>query len=209
MRVARTVGSLLAVLGLALLAVAAAHVATGVRAQRGADAFPGPMVVPQVAPRATESAAPQMWEEGEAIGRLRIPRLGLDSVVFEGASSATLRKGPGHVAGSAWLGGSAVGNCVIAGHRDSFFRSLRQAREGDLVVLADAYGVRRYRLESRRVVKPDEVSVAAATPDARLTLITCYPFRWIGAAPLRLVWSASALPPAQAAASSLGAAQSR
>src|SRR5206468_12374650 len=120
---------------------------------------------------------------------------GLDAVGFDGASEGTLRKGPGHVSETPWPAdaGGEPGNCVIAGHRDSFFRPLREAREGDLVRLVDASGERRYRLASKKIVRPQDLSAFEPTADGRLTLITCYPFRWIGAAPLRLVWSATPL----------------
>ncbi|HEY1434755.1 MAG TPA: class D sortase [Thermoanaerobaculia bacterium] len=196
--------------------MAAAHVVTGIRAQAQGDRK-FPLAIPATSETAplpalapSDSPARQALA-GEPVGRLQIPRLRLDVVVFEGTSEATLRKGPGHLAGTAWPAAedAPAGNCVIAGHRDSFFRSLRQARQGDLVLLADASGVRRYRLASSRIVRPDEVSVAGPTDQARLTLITCYPFRWIGAAPLRLVWSAVAEPVEQAAVSSLAVAPPR
>ena len=139
---------------------------------------------------------------GGAWGRIEIPRVGLDFVVFEGVSDATLRKGPGHVPGTASPGvRDQAGNCVIAGHRDSFFHRLSTAREGDLVRVHRAEGVSSYRLGSRRIVRPEDVSVLLPTRDRRLTLITCYPFGWIGAAPYRLVWDAVAIGSSSAASS--------
>jgi len=190
MRGRRLAGGVLAAAGAVLLIVAAVHLASGMRAQaRGFDA-----------PSTRAVRTPRL--PGDALGRLELPRVGLAAVVFEGDSEATLRKGPGHIPGTAWPAdaGSSVGNCVIAGHRDSFFRLLHDAREGDLVRLVDASGTRNYRLETRRIVPPSEASVLGPTPDARLTLITCYPFRWIGAAPSRLVWIARPVSPALAAA---------
>jgi len=201
------IGSSLAALGALLLIVAAAHRATGIRAQAGG--FP-PLPASSPSPPSSPSSAsfPPPLERkapasGDALGRLEIPRVGLAAIVFEGDSEAILRKGPGHVPGTAWPADieAKPGNCVIAGHRDSFFRVLRDAREGDLVRLVDASGTRSYRLESKRVVSPGDVSVMGATPDARLTLITCYPFHWIGAAPSRLVWSAIPIAPELDAAS--------
>ena len=185
MRKSLAAGTALAGAGALLLTVAAAHVATGVGAQ--ARGFRTP----------STPAARKARLSGDALGRLELPRVGLAAVVFEGDSEATLRKGPGHVPSTAWPSGApgAPGNCVIAGHRDSFFRLLRDAREGDLVRLVDAAGTHAYRLETRRVVAPADVSVMSPTPDARLTLITCYPFHWIGAAPSRLVWSARPIAP--------------
>lgn len=191
MRKSFVAGSVLAAVGALLLTLAAAHVATGARAQ--ARGFHSPNA---------HGAARRV--SGEALGRLEMPRIGLAAVVFEGDSEETLRKGPGHVASTAWPSDEPgdPGNCVIAGHRDSFFRLLRDAREGDLVRLVDASGTRLYRLDSRRIVAPGDVSVMGPTPDARLTLITCYPFHWIGAAPSRLVWAARPVAPAFAAAAS-------
>jgi sortase A len=128
--------------------------------------------------------------EGEALGRLEFPRLGLDFVVFEGSSEETLRKGPGHLPGTAWPGArEGAGNCVITAHRDSFFRRMGSARRNDLVRVHGPSGTSTYRLDERRIVRPEDVSVIAPTSEERLTLITCYPFSWIGAAPYRLVWS--------------------
>jgi len=134
---------------------------------------------------------PAPRRDGDAIGRIEIPRLGVDAVVFEGTSEAMLRRGPGHLPGTAWPFPEATdGNCVIAGHRDSFFRRLAGAREGDLVRVSGPRGSVTYRLESRKVVRPDRVEVLGPTPDPRLTLVTCYPFGFVGHAPDRLVWTA-------------------
>jgi LPXTG-site transpeptidase (sortase) family protein len=123
--------------------------------------------------------------------RVMIPRLGMDLAVFEGVSEKALRRGPGHLPGTPCPGlSSAQGNCVLTGHRDSFFRPLANAREGDLVVLRAGERSQRYRLARMIVVRPEQTEVASPTGEARLTLLTCYPFRWIGPAPLRLAWEA-------------------
>jgi sortase A len=123
--------------------------------------------------------------------RVRIPRLGMDLAVFEGVSEKALRRGPGHLPGTPCPGlSSAEGNCVLTGHRDSFFRPLANAREGDLVVLRAGERSRRYRLTRKIVVRPEQTEVASPAGETRLTLLTCYPFRWIGPAPLRLAWQA-------------------
>jgi sortase A len=162
------------------------HRVIGMRAQSSAPSFSS--APPTVDRRAVRAAA-----EGDALGRIEIPRIGMDLAVFEGASEATLRKGPGHISGTPWTGGLPVGNCVIAGHRDSFFRPLEKARIDDVVRLTGQGGVRSYRLVRRQVVKPRDLSALASTAEPRLTLITCYPFRWWGPAPLRLVWTAELL----------------
>ena len=186
----------LAVLGILLLLLWGSHRAVGWRAQSAGFSPP-----PRALPAQAALPAPPA-REGEAIGRLQIARLGLDLVVFEGTSTATLRKGPGHVAGSVRPAAGSRGNCVITGHRDSFFRRLAGARAGDVVRLCGPNGVETYRLQERRVVRPRDVSVLAPTSEPRLTLVTCYPFGWVGPAPHRLVWTAvplEASPPTESA----------
>ena len=176
-------GNLLIVAGALLLVRPATHLATARRAQSS-----GLPAASSLAP--SGPIAPRRASEGEAIARLEVPRLGLSLVVFEGTSDATLQKGPGHVPGTAWPGDDDAGNCVLTGHRDTFFRRLSAVRKNDVVRVQGPSGTSTYRLEDRRIVRPEEVSVLAPTSEARLTLITCYPFRWIGSAPYRLVWSA-------------------
>ena len=178
------VSNVLLAAGALLLVRPAFDRVVGVRAQ----SRPAPAIASVAAPSRRPSRAPS---EGEALGRLEIPRIGLDLAVFEGTSDATLRKGPGHLGGTSWPSdGSRSGNCVIAGHRDSFFRPLERARENDVVRLRSEAGIATYRLERRRIVRPRDVSALAATGDSRVTLVTCYPFRWWREAPLRLVWTA-------------------
>ncbi len=126
---------------------------------------------------------------GDVVGRIRIPRAGMDYAVFEGVTAGVLRKGPGHVPGTALP--TSGSNCVITGHRDSFFRRLADVQVGDRVFLSATDGdEREYRLASRRVVAPTETSVLMPTDGEQVTLVTCYPFHWIGPAPYRVVWRA-------------------
>lgn len=122
---------------------------------------------------------------GTPIARLVIPRLGLNVVVAEGSTDKVLRRAVGRLESSASPGDR--GNIVLAGHRDTFFRSLSGIREGDLIVLASGAGNQRYRVEWARVVEPDDVQVLSRSSHAELTLVTCYPFRYVGDAPLRFV----------------------
>ena len=122
---------------------------------------------------------------GDVVGRLEIPRLNLSTVVFEGADPEVLDRGAGHLPGSALPGDR--GNTVLAAHRDTFFRSLRGIRVGDVVKIHRPPRDRTYIVQSARVVEPDEVDVLKPTPEPALTLITCYPFRFIGPAPERFV----------------------
>ncbi len=122
---------------------------------------------------------------GDVVGRLEIPRLSLSTVVFEGADQDVLERGAGHVPGSALPGDS--GNTVLAAHRDTFFRPLRGIRTGDVVKIHTPRRDNVYVVESARVVEPNAVDVLNPTPEPALTLITCYPFRYIGSAPERFV----------------------
>lgn len=128
---------------------------------------------------------PRPISEGTPLGRIEIPRLGISAVVAEGEQSSTLRRAVGHLPYTALPGEG--GNVALAAHRDTFFRDLGEIRNGDLVVVDS--GVRRhsYRVVWTDVVDPTEVAVTKPTPQPSLTLITCYPFRWIGPAPRRFI----------------------
>jgi sortase A len=119
------------------------------------------------------------------VGRIDIPRLDLSAVVFEGTSDGTLARGVGHLSGSA--GPGERGNLVLAGHRDTFFRELRNIRQGDAVNIMGPEGEFEYQVESTAIVEPDETEVLKPRGGATLTLITCYPFRYIGNAPERFI----------------------
>ncbi|HEV8415762.1 MAG TPA: class D sortase [Bryobacteraceae bacterium] len=122
---------------------------------------------------------------GEVVGLLEIPRLNLSTIVFEGADQDILERGAGHLPGSALPGDR--GNTVLAAHRDTFFRPLRGIRIGDRVKIHRPHGDEFYIVKSARVVQPNEVDVLKPTAEPSLTLITCYPFRFIGPAPERFV----------------------
>lgn len=130
-------------------------------------------------------AAAASLVNGAVVGRLEIPRLSLSTVVFEGADQDVLERGAGHLPGSALPGDR--GNTVLAAHRDTFFRPLRGIRVGDVVRIHTEPKDSVYVVESARVVAPDEVDVLRPTPQPALTLITCYPFRYVGPAPERFV----------------------
>jgi sortase A len=119
------------------------------------------------------------------VGRIDIPKLDLSAVVFEGTSDETLARGVGHLTGSA--GPGERGNLVLAGHRDTFFRKLRGIRKGDEVTVKGPDGEFQYQVESTAVVKPDQTEVLRPDGGSILTLITCYPFRFIGNAPDRFI----------------------
>ena len=119
------------------------------------------------------------------IGRLKIPSLHLTVMIREGADAATLRRAVGHIPGTALPGG--MGNVGLAGHRDTFFRALRNIRANDPIELEAENGTYRYVVESTGVVGPRDVRVLASSNAESLTLVTCYPFYYVGSAPKRFV----------------------
>jgi LPXTG-site transpeptidase (sortase) family protein len=121
----------------------------------------------------------------ELIGRLEIPNLHLTAVVREGADSATLRRAVGHIPGTAMPGGN--GNIGLAGHRDTFFRALRNIEQGDIIELQTESRAYRYVVESYGVVQPQDIHVLDSSNEPILTLVTCYPFYYVGSAPERFI----------------------
>jgi sortase A len=123
------------------------------------------------------------------IGRIDIPRLALSVIVMEGTSSKTLRRAAGHISGTALPG--QPGNVGISGHRDTFFRPLRNIEANDTITVTTMAGEYRYRVRSTRIVEPDDVTVLAPSDDPgdneTLTLVTCYPFYFVGPAPKRFI----------------------
>ena len=125
-----------------------------------------------------------------ALAVLKIPRLRLTVPVFEGTDDATLDRGAGHIEGTAAPG--ADGNSGIAGHRDGFFRVLKDIVPGDVMELETLRTTVTYRVERTWIVEPDDVSVLDPTPSGTVTLVTCYPFYFIGSAPQRFIVRARA-----------------
>lgn len=121
---------------------------------------------------------------GGILGRLEIPRLGLSVLVLNGVDAATLVLGAGRLPGTA---GAGEGNLVIAAHRDTFFRPLRDIRKNDRVLVTTTDGTYPYVVQWTAVVKPSDTRALANTPGPSLTLVTCYPFHYIGPAPQRFV----------------------
>ena len=121
------------------------------------------------------------------MGRVEISRLNVSVAVVEGSTDAILRHAAGHITGTALPG--EPGNVGISAHRDTFFRPLRNIRRGDVITITSLTGTYRYRVDFFRIVPPSDVSVL--NPDTRqrqiLTLVTCYPFYFIGPAPDRFI----------------------
>jgi sortase A len=133
----------------------------------------------------SDTAVAPVLIAGGSMGEIQIPRLGLTAVVIEGDSAAILRRAVGHLADTARPGES--GNVVLAGHRDTFFRPLKWVRVGDLIMLSTRNGDFEYRVESTAVVPPTDVQVLEPTGGRTLTLITCFPFSYLGSAPDRFI----------------------
>jgi sortase A len=122
---------------------------------------------------------------GEMIGRLEIPRVSVSVIVLEGADSSVLDVAAGHIPGTALPG--LNGNVGIAAHRDTFFRSLREIRTQDRLSFKTPAGIFQYAVESTEVVEPSNTEVLRQTASQELTLVTCYPFNYIGSAPKRFI----------------------
>ena len=137
---------------------------------------------------------PWAWADTHPIGRLRIPRLGYDEIVLEGATPRTLAFGPARLMSGAAMG--EAGNLVLAGHRTSWFRSLEGIEQGDTIEIdsLDTQGELQqqiYRVDMVRVTTPEDVSLLTPTLEDSLTLITCYPFGRSPRSPHRFVVRAS------------------
>jgi len=147
---------------------------------------------PPSAPVPNETLTPPVVPAPKSvIGRLEIPRLDLAVMVREGADEGTLSKAVGHIPGTAMPG--AIGNVGLAGHRDTFFRALRNIRADDTIELKTTSGTYRYVVKSTRIVTPRDVSVLEASGGETLTLVTCYPFYYVGSAPKRFIVHAALL----------------
>ena len=126
------------------------------------------------------------------IARLRIPSVDLDVMVLEGTDESVLSRAVGHVSGTAEPGDD--GNVAIAGHRDGFFRVLRRIDRGDRVTLTTPSRSADYIVERTQIVDPSAIEVLEPSSSPSLTLITCYPFYFVGSAPQRFIVRATAAP---------------
>ncbi len=122
---------------------------------------------------------------GDVLGKMEIPRIGMSVAVLEGTDSRILRLGVGHIEGTVPPGAS--GNSGIAGHRDTFFRGLKEIRLNDEIRLQTTSEALQYKVDWIKIVDPDDMGVLAPSGDSALTLVTCYPFQFLGAAPKRYV----------------------
>lgn len=134
----------------------------------------------------TPPAASESW------GKIEIPSIGLSSMIREGIDTETLRRGVGHVPGTAFPG--RPGNVALAGHRDTFFRELRRIHNNDEITLTTFDGIYRYRVDLVEIVAPEAVEVLSSSDRTILTLVTCYPFSFVGPAPQRYIVRAYQIP---------------
>ncbi len=128
---------------------------------------------------------PHLLAEGGLIGEIQVPRLGLSAIVVQGDSPTNLRRAVGHLPKSALPGD--WGNVALAGHRDTFFRPLRDIRVGDEIRFKTPKRSFEYLVESIAVVAPSEIQVLETSTGHDLTFITCFPFYYVGPAPKRFV----------------------
>jgi len=133
---------------------------------------------------ATPAPAPGTW-----VGRLEVPSVKLATTVLEGTDDGTLSRGSGHIEDTPFPGQS--GNVGIAGHRDTVFRPLRHIHLGDAMKLTTGDRVYHYKISKTLIVDPDDVYVLDPTEHPTLTLVTCYPFDFIGHAPRRFIVQAT------------------
>lgn len=129
-------------------------------------------------PAPAPTPARRRLNEGDLFGRLEIPRLNLSVMVMEGDGAGVLRLGAGHVPGT---------QMCIAAHRDTFFRALKDIHVNDTIRITTPEGTTEYRVVSTKIVPPSDTSVLDAKDDSTLTLVTCYPFYYIGPAPKRFI----------------------
>ena len=122
---------------------------------------------------------------GTMLGRLEAPSVKLSTAVLEGSDDGTLSRGSGHIEDTPFPG--QPGNVGIAGHRDTTFRALRHIHIGDALEFKTADRLYRYRISKTSIVGPDDVYVLDPTPQPALTLVTCYPFEFVGHAPQRFI----------------------
>lgn len=132
-----------------------------------------------------KAPVPERFEPGDLIGRIEIPGIGVDAMVVESTGSDELRRAVGHIEGTALPGKS--GNAAFAGHRDTFFRGLRDIRKDDHIELLTLHGTYDYVVDAIKIVGPDDVAVLDSSTRPVLTLVTCYPFEYVGHAPKRFI----------------------
>lgn len=161
---------------------------------------------PQATGHAFEAIAPpdmSLWAPGRiadyeasltadlppVLGVLEIPSVALEVPVYSTSTGQTMDRGAGIIDGMAYP--HEAGNIGISGHRDGYFRALKDVQVGDTLVLRTLVGTKQFRIDATRVVEIEDTSVLQDTTDQTLTLVTCYPFYFVGHAPQRFIVTAS------------------
>ena len=156
---------------------------------RELDAILASAPVPEAPTSESRPAAPradrQRPRTGTTLGRLEIPRLRVSAIVRAGSDARTLRLAVGHIGGTALPG--EPGNIGLAAHRDTFFRRLGEIQANDQIRLVTREGTFIYRVQGTQIVEPRDTWVLRPTDVSAVTLVTCYPFRYVGSAPQRFI----------------------
>ncbi len=155
---------------------------SGERELAQAAKAPPETIVPRKTLKPSNRPSPKT---GSVIGRFQIPRLKLSYVLLEGTDNRTLDRSIGHVEGTALIG--ETGNIGIAGHRNTHFRKLEWIRRGDEMIVSSPSGEYRYLVEWVRLFTPGDVEVLDREHGPAVTLVTCFPFEYVGSAPLRFI----------------------
>jgi len=142
------------------------------------------VAAPELIQAALVEEAPA-FHDGDLVGKLNIPRIGISVMVLQGMEESALILGAGHVPGTPSPG--ADGNVVIAAHRDTFFRKLEGIRPGDRIQITMVRGTFEYVVDSTEIVDPADTEPMESRDHRELTLITCFPFYFVGAAPKRFI----------------------
>ena len=131
-------------------------------------------------------------QPGDPFGKISIPRIGLSAMIAEGIDDGTLRHAVGHFPESSTPEGA--GTVALAGHRDTFFRGLGRVRLHDRIEIETAHGKYWYQVTRTAVVGPEHIELVEPSSGSDLTLVTCFPFHYVGAAPQRFIVQAQRLP---------------
>jgi sortase A len=186
----RRVGFALIIAGGVLTTFAGSRYVSGAvaqeRARRDWDALSASAAFDSIA-AATSERSEVVVKHGSPVARLRIPKIGLDEIVLEGIDDEAMNGGPGHYPGSPLPG--KAGNSIISAHRDRHFRNLGRLAVGDTVVTESGNTTTRWVIVKRTVVDKDRPALFPAKT-ATLTLTTCWPIRYFGTAPDRLILTA-------------------
>jgi sortase A len=183
-RIVRFLGISLMVVGFALVLLNGYKYEKGINAEKPAPKETEAKVA-STPPKTAAAIYLRQPKMGEDIGELIIPKLNARLPIYHGTNEEELEKGVGHYAGSVLPG--EPDNCVLAGHRDTVFRKLGEVGKGDLLIVKTVAGEFTYKVRKVRIVDADDRTVIVPKPKATLTVSTCYPFHYIGAAPKRYV----------------------